>query len=134
MQSFFELKTALPFDEAVFIGMKNKALDVLAGNEAHQYAQAIVVQTENGVMEAQYVKNALHDDHTDEIALIDRLSGEGTASPTRVLCMWQDGGIDLPSMTFRKMLSEQISDLSKVGIFVTTKEGVSVIPFSVTMS
>ena len=63
MQSLFELKTALPFDEEVFISMKNKAFEVLSENEAHQYAQAIVVQTENGVMEAQYVKNVVFSFH-----------------------------------------------------------------------
>jgi len=50
-----------------------------------------------------------------------------------VLCMWQDGCIDIPSRTFRKMLCAMNPQNADALLFVMTPNGVSVVKLANTM-
>ena len=133
MKSVFDIKESLMFDAVVFEQMKRSASSLLAGAKDNKYTQVIVLLTEAGGEYGKVVVNALSEDKAEEKALLERLSEAKDTVVTRVLCMWQDGGIDLPSMKFRKLLCELDPKNSESGIFVITADGFSVIKTENTM-
>lgn len=126
MKSVFELKSELYFDEDIFEDMKKKALSLLKNQERGEYTQAIVLRTARGNEYCATIKNALSEECADERALLQILSSNEDTEISRILCMWQDGGVDIPSFRFRKMIYELDSANAESGIFVKTATGYAV--------
>lgn len=133
MKSVFDIKESLMFDAVVFEQMKRSASCLLADTEDGKYTQVIVLLSEAGGEYAKVIVNALSENKSEEKELLERLSQAKDTVVTRVLCMWQDGGIDLPSMAFRKLLCELDPKNGESGIFVSTADGFSVIKTENTM-
>ena len=133
MKTVFELKNELPFDKDLFDRMRKTASDILSDAEKEDYTQSVVLLSSEGKEYSMVIKNALSEDKIDEISLLGRLTSENNTEIYRVLCMWEDGCIDLPSHMFRKMLCELNSKNRESGIFVKTKDGYSVIKLSITL-
>ena len=133
MKTVFELNNGLPFDRTLFERMQKTASDILNNATKEEYTQAIVLLTSKGKEYCAVIENALSEDKIEESSLLGTLISEDDTEIYRILCMWQDGGIDLPSYTFRKMLCESNSKNLESGIFVKTNDGYSVIKLSVTL-
>ncbi len=133
MKTVFELNNKLQFDKDIFERMQKNASDILSNATKEEYTQAIVLLSSKGKEYSRVIKNALSQDKIDEASLLETLIAENDTYIYRVLCMWQDGGIDIPSLKFRKMLCESSSKNLESGIFVKTKDGYSVINLSVTL-
>ena len=134
MQTLFELKTKLPVDMAVFEQMKKTAEAELSKAEAGQYTQALVLLSAKGNEYKVLIKNALSEEKTDEIALLEGMKNSGDTEIRYVLCMWQnDKGIDVPSYAFRKLLCTLDPKNTDALLFVMTADGVSAIKISNTM-
>ena len=127
MKSVFEVKNPLPFDADVFDTMKKRADELFSNREKKEYTQAIVLLSASGREYYALIENALSEDKNEEKALIERLSAENDTDISRVLCVWQDGGIDIPSFAFRKLLLDSDSSNGDCGLFVVTSDGYSVI-------
>jgi len=134
MQSIFEPKNELPFDADAFEGMQKVARDLLRDAEAGPFTQAIVLLSAQGEKYGVLIPNALSEEKTEERALMERVKSRNDTEIRRVLCQWQDGGIDLPSADFRRMLCALNVQNTELGIFVMTGQGVSVIPLNVTLN
>ncbi len=133
MKSVFEVENPLPFDADVFERMKKSADGLLCKADKREYTQAIVLLSRTGREYGAVIEDALSEDKNEEKALIDSLSTANDIKVSRVLCMWQDGGIDIPSFAFRKMLLEIDPSNNDCGIFVSTADGFSVIRLENTM-
>ncbi len=133
MKSIFEIKNPLPFDSNVFDGMKDIAIGTIRNAEKNQYAQAIVVLTANGNKYSAFIGNALSIDKLDEKNFVDKLFNAQDTIISRILCLWQDGAVDIPSLDFRKMLYSLNPTNANAGIFVVTKDGYSVIKLDTTL-
>ncbi len=125
MQSIFDLKTELPFDMAVFASMKKRAEALLQNTEHEQYTQAVVLLSDTQKEYSAIIKNALSKERTDERSLLEGLKSAGDTGISYILCMWQDGSIDIPSLKFRKMLFDLNEQNARSLIFVMTKNGIS---------
>ena len=103
--------------------MMQTAKALLEGSTDGEYTQAIVLLSKKGTENGAIIANALDPALTDEKALIARIVGDTEIS--YILCVWQNGGIDLPSITFRRMLVEL--DVRNLGakIFLRTENGYS---------
>lgn len=133
MKTVFELKNELPFDKELFDRMRKTASDILNNTAKEEYTQSVVLLSSEGKEYSMVIKNALSQYKVDEASLLETLISENDTCIYRVLCMWQDGCIDLPSHSFRKMLSELNNKNRESGIFVKTKDGYSVIKLSITL-
>ena len=133
MQSLLVIKKPLPFEQNVFDKMKNTAQTILQNKEKKQYSQAIVILTKKNNEYSAFVENAVYSDKTDEKLLIDGLTESKDTEIYRILCLWSDGGVDLPSLYFRDKLLQLDSANSDAGIFAMTKDGPSVIKLGITI-
>lgn len=133
MQSLFELKTELPWDRDTWDRMNLRATELLHDAKKQKYTQAIVLLTSEGSEYGAVIHDALEKDSLEEKALFDRLHHQNDTEIRYALCMWEDGGIDLPSISQRKMLCELNPQNTETKIFVMTKNGISVIPLRVTL-
>ena len=133
MQSLFEFKTKIPIDFDVYESMRKTSSELLHGTEDGQYTQAIVLFSATGNEYSTIVKNALSEEKAAERALLEALREAEDTAIRYVLCMWQDGCIDIPSFTFRDMLCKQDPLNSDAIVFVMTAHGVSGIKMSETM-
>ena len=79
------------------------------------------------------IRNALTDEKTDEAALLEQLETTKHTEVSYVLCMWQDGGLNITSYDFIKMLLSMGSQNAESLMFVMTADGVSVKKLSVTI-
>lgn len=133
MQSFFEIKTKVAFDAAVFENMKETAAKLLYNTESGQYTQAVVLFSATGNTYSTVVKNALSKEKTDEMALLERIKAIKDTEIRYVLCMWQDTCIDIPSFAFRELLCALNPKNAESMVLVTTTDGVSGMTVSATM-
>ena len=123
MQSIFELKNPMPFDADMFECMKNTATEALKNVKKYPSTQAIALHTSNGKIYCAVIADATSKDKSEEKAFLDRVKNEGSVKIDSVLCMWEDGGIDIPSFTFRKMLCDIEPQSTEASLFVMTKDG-----------
>ena len=130
MKTLFEIKEPLPFDEKIFDKLSANAKAALDGANKGEFTQAIALLTESGEVYCRLIQNVLDAEHIDEKKLIEKLDG---AKVSHILCMWQDGAIDIPSRDFRKLLLQSNSDNAESGIFVRSAQGYSVIKLGNTM-
>ena len=123
MQSIFEFKTHIPFDADRFGITKKVAKEVLENAEKCEYTQAIALHTSSGKNYCAVIFNATSKDKIEEKALLELMKNDGSTRVESVLCMWQDGCIDVPSFAFRKMLCDADGQNSDATVFVMTKDG-----------
>ena len=121
------------FDEQVFARMMALAESVLEKAEPLPGTQAIVLETVAGNEFAAEIPDALSESHVYEGALLEQLELYRELVVKNVLCVWADGGVDLPSMAFRKMLCELSPENLNAAVFLRTKDGYTVKPMGVTM-
>ncbi len=129
MESVFEIiKNPLPFDKAVFDELKDLAEQALENAEQNQYTQAVVLLTANGNKYSILLENAL----SNEINFA-KLSDANDTEISGILCMWQDGNVDVPSMHFRKKLCDLDPLNENAEIFVRTRDGFSAVKLKNTL-
>ena len=133
METVFDLKTELPFDENLFDHMKNTAKGLLSGAEKSQYTQAIVLISSKENEYGAVIGNAISKDKAEEEAFLKRLKDACDTEVCCLLCMWEDGNIDLPSIDFRKMLCEASAKNTETQIFVMTQNGTALKKLGSTM-
>ena len=133
MRSLFESNTKISFDGSVFKNMRNTAVELLRNTEKAQYVQCIILFSSKEKKYAITIKNALLTERTEEESLFERLKKVEDTEIKYVLCMWQDGCIDIPSHDFRKKLCDLNPKNYKSLLFVTTKKEVSVKELSKTI-
>ncbi len=133
MQTFFELKTEVPFDLNIFKNMRETAIELLSVAEHGQYTEAIVLFSVSGNKYSAIIKNALSKEKMEEMLLLENLKTANDTEIRYVLCMWQDNCIDIPSFAFRELLCNLNSKNSESLLFVMTAKGVSAIKASTTM-
>ena len=127
MQSVFELKEELPFDEVLFENMKKKACALLEGAENGEYTQTVILRTVRGNEYSAVIKNALSKEKKEETELLEAMRVNNDTEISSILCMWHDGGVENPSLVFRKMLYALNSSNADSGIFVKTSAGYAVL-------
>ena len=108
----------------VFNKMKALASEILQGAEKGQQTRAMVLLSATGAEYCAVIKNVPSEYETDEKKLLENLKGD--TEITYLLCMWQNGCIDLPPFAFRKLLCELNSKNLDCGIFVMTDSGYSI--------
>ena len=133
MHTLFELKTKIVVDAAVFERMKKSADDELSKAEKGQYTQALVLLSVKGNEYSTLIRNALNPNPTDEAALLSKIKDLNDTEIRYALCLWQDGGIDIPSYWFRKSLCTLDPKNTETLLFVMTADGVGGIKVSTTM-
>lgn len=123
----------MPFDAEIFDEMKNTALEILAGKEKKDYAQAIVLRTAGKNKYAAFIENALSAEKAEENALLERLIFAKDTEIEYILCLWQSREMDIPSHDLRKMIAKLNEKNSDSEIFVLTGSGISAIKLERTM-
>ena len=133
MHTLFELNTKIDADVAAFERMMNAAEAELSKAEKSQYIQAIVLLSVKGNEYSTLIKNALSKEKSDETALLKRIKDLNDTEIRYALCLWQDGGIDIPSYWFRKSLCTLDPKNTETLLFVMSTDGIGGIKVSTTM-
>ena len=133
MHTLFELNTKIDVDAAAFERMMNAAEAELSKAEKSQYIQAIVLLSVKGNEYSTLIKNALSKEKSDETALLERIKDLNDTEIRYALCLWQDGGIDIPSYWFRKSLCTLDPKNTETLLFVMSIDGIGGIKVSTTM-
>ena len=133
MHTLFELNTKIDVDAAAFERMMNAAEAELSKAEKSQYTQAIVLLSVKGNEYSTLIKNALSKEKSDETALLKRIKDLNDTEIRYALCLWQDGGIDIPSYWFRKSLCTLDPKNTETLLYVMTADGIGGIKVSTTM-
>ena len=133
MHTLFELNTKIDVDAAAFEQMMNAAEAELSKAEKSQYIQAIVLLSVKGNEYSTLIKNALSKEKSDETALLKRIKDLNDTEIRYALCLWQDGGIDIPSYWFRKSLCTLDPKNTETLLFVMSTDGIGGIKVSTTM-
>ena len=122
-QKIYHVPTMTANDSKCFDEMVKLAEDTLqkAPNGAH--TQAIVWKGLDGRFGAWRIENACSPDEKEESALIQALTAQSEGRFSHLLCMWQDGSIDLPSHRLRKKLTDLHPDNAVANVFVLTGGG-----------
>ena len=130
MHTLFELNTKIDVDAAAFERMMNAAEAELSKAEKSQYIQAIVLLSVKGNEYSTLIKNALSKEKSDETALLKRIKDLNDTEIRYALCLWQDGGIDIPSYWFRKSLCTLDPKNTETLLFVMSTDGIGGIKVS----
>ena len=133
MHTLFELNTKIDVDAAAFERMMNAAEAELSKAEKSQHIQAIVLLSVKGNEYSTLIKNALSKEKSDETALLKRIKDLNDTEIRYALCLWQDGGIDIPSYWFRKSLCTLDPKNTETLLFVMSTDGIGGIKVSTTM-
>ena len=133
MHTLFELNTKIDVDAAAFERMMNAAEAELSKAEKSQYIQAIVLLSVKGNEYSTLIKNALSKEKSDETALLKRIKDLNDTEIRYALCLWQDGGLDIPSYWFRESLCALDLKNTETLLFVMTADGIGGIKVSTTM-
>ena len=131
--SLFELKNPIAVDLCLFEKMKKTATELLSGAEKGQNTQAVVLFSAQGNEYGTVIKDAIVEDTSDEIALIESLKAADDTEIKYILCMWQGNTIDIPSYRLRKMLRELNCQNAESLLIVMTFDGISGIKVAKTM-
>ena len=133
MRSLFELKTKLTVDMSVFEQMKKTAEIELSKAETGQYTQSVVLLSAKGNEYSTLIKDALSKEKSDETALLKRIKDLNDTEIRYALCLWQNGGLDIPSYWFREALCTLDLKNTETLLFVMTADGISGIKVSTTI-
>ena len=132
--SMLEIARSLPFDSNDFEKLKALAQKELANQERRPNAQALALLSTKKNLYSLFLKDALDPQREEEAKLLNQLSKANDTQIHRILCLWQDGGMDLPSHALRSMLCSLNPANGQAGIFVQTAKGSSVIELKNTLS
>ena len=130
MHSIMRDRGERPFETDLFSKMKEVALQLLSESQNGPYTQAIVLQSVTGDLYGTRIGNACLEEKAEETALALRTKEREIR---HVLCMWQDGSVDLPSFAFREMLCASQPKNADALVFVTAAGGVGTKLLSQTM-
>ena len=133
MKTLFELKTHLPFDTDLLERLQKTASIMLKNAEQGQYTQVLILVSSTEKEYSAVIKNVLSEEHPEEKALLEELKANHDTTIDYILCMWQDGCIDIPSWAFRKMLCSLDPKNADALLFVMTGNGVSAVRLANTM-
>ena len=133
MQTLFEIKSNLPFDASIFERMKKSAADLLQATQKDKYTQAVVLYSKKRNEYRALLCYAVSNEKNNEAALLEALWAAKDTELRYVLCMWSDGGIDIPSYALREMLCTIDPRNADSLCFVMTKDGVGALKVSATM-
>lgn len=133
MKTLFELKTHLPFDTDLLERLQKTASILLQSAAQSPYTQGLVLVSVTQKEYSVVIKDVLSEEHAEEKALLEELKANHDTTLDYVLCMWQDGCIDIPSWTFRKMLCALDPKNADALLFVMTGNGVSAVRLANTM-
>ena len=131
--SLFELKNPIAVDMCLFEKMKKTATELLRDAEKGQHTQAVVLFSAQGNEYGRVIKDTIAEDDSDEMALIESLKAADDTEIKCILCMWQCGGIDIPSYRLRKMLCELNCQNAESLLIVMTFDGISGLKVAKTM-
>ena len=118
---------------SVFEQMKKTAEIELSKAETGQYTQAMVFLSAKGNEYNTLIKNALSEEKANEIALFEMMKASNDTEIRYALCLWQDGGLDIPSYWFRESLCALDLKNTETLLFVMTADGIGGIKVSTTM-
>lgn len=127
------MKHTTVLDGSAFEGLMRKAESLLRTVEKLPHMQAIVLETDEGNEYGAVIADALSAECADERALVVRLAEAKDVTVKRLLCLWADGGVDLPSMAFRRMLCELSAENGNAVILLKAENGYTVKQMGVTM-
>ena len=133
MQSLYEVKNPMSFDSEALAHMYNTAKDLLRETTPQQYTQTIVLLTASNKEYGAVIHNAISQIKSDEKALLHKLRAASDTEIRYVLCMWANGGVDIPSYHFRKMLFELNHKNEDAGILIRAKDGYSAMKLGITL-
>lgn len=133
MKTLFELQNNLPFDTNLFERLQKTASAILQSVEQGQYTQALILVSSIKKEYSAVIKDALSEEHPEEKALLEELKVNQDTALNYILCMWQDGNIDIPSWAFRKMLCSLDPKNADALLFVMTENGTSVVKLANTL-
>lgn len=133
MRSIFEITNKMDFDPAALEKMKALATETLSNAKVGQYTQAIILFSESEALYGAVIENALSQERKDERELLEKLKTNDDTRIRYCLCMWQDGGIDIPSVAFRKMLCDLNKENSNSVLLIKTLDGIAGMELGATM-
>ena len=107
----------------VFSEMLTTARSALLTLPDLPHAQAIALQTADGEILCETVEDVTAADCVGEKALLDSLAANGNARVQRILCVWKNDGVDVPSYAFRKALLAANADNLGAEILVSGARG-----------
>ncbi len=110
--------------EIVLEKMQELAAMALKSTELNEKAQAIVLLTHKGNAYCYVINDALSKDKAEEDGLLQILTESADTEIKYILCLWLNGGLDLPSYDLRKKLCKINDRNLHAGIFVNTFEDV----------
>ena len=118
---------------SVFEQMKKTAEIELSKAETGQYTQSVVLLSAKGNEYSTLIKDALSKEKSDETALLKRIKDLNDTEIRYALCLWQNGGLDIPSYWFREALCTLDLKNTETLLFVMTADGISGIKVSTTI-
>ena len=117
----------LPTDEFNRLtDMHCSAKRLFSANSKCERAQALVLQTTGGVEYGAVIDQVNPNAKSGETALLQSLLTHADTVVSHILCVWETGVVDLPSMAFRQNLCKLNPKNRSARIFVVTDKGVAV--------
>ncbi len=91
--------------------------------ESESGAQAIVLLAQSGQIYRSVIPDAAAGGREAEKQLIQELKSRNDRVVAKLVCKWADGGLDLPSCSFRELLCECNEDNRNAKILLTGGNG-----------
>ena len=116
-------KTYLDCEFATLLSLAEESLETAEGKQ-HKYRQSVALLTAQG----QQVTHAFCSDSVEELveqncALLSKLKSEGQTQIKKVVFMWADGSVDIPSFRFRKEMCALDPENYQTEILLTALHG-----------
>ena len=97
-------------------------------------AQAILLQTESDELLCGVIGDGQASARIGEDDLIERLKQSGCSRVKRLLCVWANGGVDLPSYRFRTMLLQADGENRTAEMLVSGARGYNTVQLETRMN
>ncbi len=95
-------------DMKEFIPMLELAHDMIESNQKNQYSQVVVLLDEFGELHSYYDPDVCcDDDHGAEEEFMEKLRKSGAPRIRRIVSLWSNGSVDMPSYRLREKLYNQ---------------------------
>ena len=111
--SIFVGATTAQFDAALFEKMTAIARAALQGKNGNN-TQALVLHTDKGEYYCSVIQDALSADRTDENELLNQLIANDDTCVQHVLCMWQNGDVDLLADYAQERIRSNVTHLGYI--------------------
>ena len=125
MKTVFYGKSEEEITEALgtFELMKTRADALREICEVQPYTQVVVVLTSNHNMYGTVLDNAMDPAHPCEHAFLKELQDQHDTDIRQMVCMWLNGGLDVPSYDFRQMVCDLREDNQNAEMLLQGAEG-----------